>query len=225
MVSQASGQTADKQDPADRLRTLILKGEMAPGQRLVEADLAELLQVKRSAVRTALVQLTSERLVERIRNRGARVRVVTVAEAIAVYECRMVLEGLCARKAAENITKSQAEQLGAIGRSMEAAVRNGDPLQYSQLNEQLHTQVREFAAQPVAKDMLEGLHAQLVRHRFRLALRPGRPAESLPQHLAIIRAVAEGNPDAAEAAMREHVLDVIRLLGETEEPELGQVGG
>ncbi len=225
MVSQVSGPAADEQGPADRLRALILEGEMAPGQRLVESDLAELLQVKRSAVRAALVQLTSERLVERIRNRGARVRVVTVAEAIAVYECRMVLEGLCARKAAENVTGEAAEQLGAIGESMEAAVRNGEPLQYSQLNEQLHTRIREIAAQPVAKDMLEGMHAQLVRHRFRLALRPGRPGESLPQHLAIIRAVAAGDADGAEAAMREHVLDVIRVLGRTEEPEPGRAGG
>jgi DNA-binding GntR family transcriptional regulator len=128
VVFQVSDTTADEQGPAGRLRALILRGEMAPGQRLVEGDLAELLQVKRSAVRTALVQLTSERLVERIRNVGARVRVVTVAEAIAVYECRMVLEGLCARKAAENVTEDVAEQLGAIGRGMEAAVRNGDPL-------------------------------------------------------------------------------------------------
>jgi DNA-binding GntR family transcriptional regulator len=213
-MSHVSDPTAD---PADRLRALILNGQMAPGQRLVESDLAEVLQVKRSAVRTALVQLTSERLVERIRNVGARVRVVTVAEAIAMYECRMVLEGLCARKAAEQVTPEVAEELGTIGTEMETAVRNGDPLRYSQLNEQLHTRIREIAAQPVAKDLLEGMRAQLVRHRFRLALRSGRPGESLPQHLAIIRAVAAGDADAAEAAMRDHVLDVIRVLGEIEE--------
>ncbi|WP_235037349.1 GntR family transcriptional regulator [Actinomadura sp. K4S16] len=224
-MSQGSGPAGDDQSPADRLRALILAGEMAPGQRLVEGDLAELLQVKRSAVRAALVELTAERLVERIRNRGARVRVVTVAEAIAMYECRMVLEGLCARKAAENITEDGAERLRAIGASMEAAVRNGDPLQYSQLNERLHTQIREIAAQPVAKEMLEGMHAQLVRHRFRLALRPGRSGQSLPQHLEIIAAVASGDADAAETAMRDHVLDVIRALGESDEPALGQFGG
>ncbi|SNR47721.1 transcriptional regulator, GntR family [Actinomadura mexicana] len=221
MVSQGSGRTADGQSPADRLRALILAGEMAPGQRLVEGDLAELLQVKRSAVRTALVELTAEKLVERIRNRGARVRVITVAEAIAMYECRMVLEGLCARKAAENVTEDEAEQLRTIGASMEAAVRDGDPLRYSQLNERLHTRIREIAAQPVAMEMLDGMHAQLVRHRFRLALRPGRPGQSLPQHLRIITTVAGGDAEGAEAAMREHVMDVIRALGEGDELALG----
>lgn len=225
MVSQGSGPTAGDRSPADRLRALILAGEMAPGQRLVEGDLAELLQVKRSAVRTALVELTAERLVERIRNRGARVRVITVADAIAMYECRMVLEGLCARKAAENITEDGAEELRAIGGSMEAAVQNGDPLLYSQLNEQLHTRIREIAAQPVAKEMLEGMHAQLVRHRFRLSLRPGRPGQSLPQHLEIIAAVAARDADAAETATREHVLDVIRVLGESDEQAPGHLAG
>jgi DNA-binding GntR family transcriptional regulator len=205
--------------PAERLRASILGGEMAAGQRLVEAELAEQFDASRAAVRAALAELSAEGLVERIPNKGARVRVVTVDEAIAVTECRMVLEGLCARKAAENVTDAEIVELREIGAAMAEAVKGGEPLRYSELNDRLHTSIRWIAAQPVAEDLLKRMNAQVVRHRFRLALRPGRPAQSLPQHLAMIDAIAARDSDAAEAATREHLLSVIEVLRESEYSE------
>src|SRR5690348_189599 len=79
---------------------------MAPGQRLVEEELAGTLGVTRASLRAALFDLTAEGLVERIPNRGARVRTISVDEAVAIIECRMVLEGLCAAKAAGRDRKS-----------------------------------------------------------------------------------------------------------------------
>lgn len=214
--------TLSPQEAAERVRAAILNGEMADGQRLVESELAEQFDASRAAVRAALVELASEGLIERIPNRGARVRVVTVAEAIAVTECRMVLEGLCARKAALNVTAEQIEELQAIGVAMGEAVRAGEPMQYSELNERLHTRIREIAAQPVADDLLRRMHAQMVRHRSRLALRPGRPAQSLPQHLAMIEAIAARDADGAEAATRAHLRSVIEVLEAGTSP--GSVG-
>jgi DNA-binding GntR family transcriptional regulator len=69
----------------------------------VEEDLAGTLGVTRQSLRAALLDLTAEGLVERIPNRGARVRVVSTEEAVAITECRMALEALCAVKAAERI--------------------------------------------------------------------------------------------------------------------------
>jgi len=83
------------------LRQAILSGDVAPGQRLVEEELAGTLGVTRQSLRAALLDLTAEGLVERIPNRGARVRTVTTDEAVAITECRMALEALCAAKAAE----------------------------------------------------------------------------------------------------------------------------
>src|ERR1700688_2237094 len=95
----------------ERLRQAILAGDMAPGQRLIEEELAGMLGVTRASLRGALFDLAAEGLVERIPNRGARVRVVTIAEAVAITECRMALEGLCAAKAAELVTEDQAARL------------------------------------------------------------------------------------------------------------------
>jgi len=190
---------------------------MAPGQRLVEEELAGLLAVTRASLRAALFDLTAEGLVERIPNRGARVRAVTLDEAVAITECRMALEGLCAAKAAELVTEAQAAGLRRLGEEMERSVADGEPLKYSALNHELHRLIREISAQTVAAGMLERLNGQLVRHQFQLSLRPGRPQASLPEHLAMISAIVGRRPAEAEQATRSHLRSVINALRGTEE--------
>lgn len=198
----------------EALRAALLAGDLAPGQRLVEADLAATFGVNRASVRAALLDLTAEGLIERIPNRGARVRVVSLEEAVAITECRMVLEGLCAAKAAEKATDEQIDVLRDLGGQLEQAVAGGDPVKYSALNRELHRLVREYSAQPSASELLDRLNGQIVRHQFRLALRAGRPQVSLPEHLAIIEAIAARDPERAEEAARAHLASVIQALQE-----------
>src|SRR6201987_6368400 len=103
------------------LRQAILSGDFTPGQRLVEEELAAVLGVTRQSLRAALLDLTTEGLVERIPNRGARVRVVSTEEAVAITECRMALEALCAAKAAEVITDEDAAGLVQLAEDLQAA--------------------------------------------------------------------------------------------------------
>jgi DNA-binding GntR family transcriptional regulator len=200
----------------DAIRSAIADGEFVPNQRLVEADLSERFGASRATVRTALVQLASEGLVERVQNRGARVRAVSLAEAIEITEVRMALEGLCAAKAAERLTDDDHGNLRDIGEAMRAAVASGDLLGYSELNRRLHRLILELAGQATANAILERLRGQSVRHQFQLAMHPGRPAVSLPQHLEIIEALCAGDAEAAEAAMRRHIRSVIDTLPEVE---------
>jgi len=199
---------------AARVRAAILSGEFVPGQRLVEADLSERFDAGRASVRAALLELANEGLVERVQNRGARVRAVALGEAIEISEVRMVVEGLCAAQAAERVTDEEAAELGDIGESMRLAVASGDVLGYSQLNERLHRRVQEISGQRTASAVLERLRAQNVRHRFRLATHPGRPAVSLPEHLAIIDAIRARDAEAAERVARAHLRSVIQTLPE-----------
>jgi DNA-binding GntR family transcriptional regulator len=201
-----------KQHALAQLRQAILQGEMAPAQRLVENELAEQFGVTRASIRAALIDLEAQGLVERIRNRGSRVRVVTVEEAVAITECRMVLEGLCAAKAAVAASDGQLTELADLGAAMEKAVADGEPVTYSDLNHQLHDRIRVISGQQTAVELLERLNAQLVRHRFQLALRPGRPQQSLSEHLAMIEAIRARDPQAAEAAARAHLASVIEAL-------------
>jgi DNA-binding GntR family transcriptional regulator len=213
MSAMSDAEPAGRSDAvADRIRATILAGDFVPGQRLVEAELSDTFGASRGAVRAALLQLDHEGLIERVANRGARVRAVSVEEAVAITEVRMVVEGLCAAKAAENVTDADIADLREIGRRMQEAVRSGEIVVYSQLNTALHDRVRELADQPVATEVLGRLLARNVRHQFRLALRPGRPQVSLPEHLAIIDEICARSPEGAERAARRHVASVIEAL-------------
>lgn len=199
----------------DALRSAIATGDLVPAQRLVEQELAARFHVTRSSIRAALMDLSADGLVDHTPHRGAAVRVVTIEEAVAISEVRMHLEGLCAAKAAERATDAEREELTRIGREMQEGVAADDALRYSRLNIALHTAVRDIAAQPVAADLLDRLNGQLVRQRFRLSQRPGRPQTSLPEHLEIIDAVVSGSSERATAAMHTHLRSVIEALEQT----------
>src|SRR4051812_13944404 len=219
-MSTAPDDAGEPGEVVDLVRRAIHEGEFAPNQRLVEADLSVQFGASRAAVRTALVQLAAEGLVERVQNRGARVRAVSLAEAIEITEVRMVVEGLCAAKAAERLDDGDRERLRGIGTAMQQAVATGDLFGYSELNKQLHALIRSLSGQTTANAVLERLRGQNVRHQFRLAMQPGRPSVSLPQHLEIIDALCAGDPDAAEAAVRRHLSSVIGAL-----PSVDEAGG
>jgi DNA-binding GntR family transcriptional regulator len=194
------------------IRERIVSGDYAPGQRLVEADLTEEHGVSRGTVRTALIQLEQAGLVERVPHRGARVKMIDVDEAVRLLEVRMVVEGLCAAKAAEHATPIDIRELREIAAAMSEAVRAGASAEYSDLNSRLHEAVRRIADQHVATEVLLGLQARNVRHQFRLAMRPGRPQVSLPEHLALIDEICARDAEAAERAARRHVASVIEAL-------------
>jgi DNA-binding GntR family transcriptional regulator len=204
---------ADAPGPlVDDLRAAILRGDYAPRQRLVETDLCEQLGASRFTVRAALQELAGEGLVEIERNKGARVRAISIEEAIEISEVRMALEGLAAAQAAERATPAQVRQLTRIGEQMRRAVESAALMRYSELNGELHALIRDISGNATSTRVIEQLRAQMVRHQFTLSLLPGRPAVSLGQHEKIIEAICAHNPKAAERAMREHLLSVIETL-------------
>jgi DNA-binding GntR family transcriptional regulator len=223
MTSTTSGIDATDPDQpvplVDAIRDAITSGEFAANQRLIESDLSERFGASRGNVRTALLQLTSEGLVERMQNRGARVRAVSLPEAIEITEVRMALEGLCAAKAAERMTADDCDRLRGLAAAMQDAVASGDLLGYSELNRQMDAHIRELSGQSIAQGILKRLRSQNVRHQFRLAMHPGRAAISLAQHLEIIDALCAGDPEVAEAAVRRHLQSVIDTL-----PEINSAG-
>ncbi len=194
------------------LRAAILRGEYAPRQRLIETDLVEQYATSRFVLRNALTRLANEGLVELQPNRGARVREISLAEAIEITEIRRAVEGLVAARAAERITNDEIARVRALGEEMTAAVERADMLRYSELNAQLHGQIRSIAQHSSATRIIEQLNGQMVRHQFRLSLVPGRPSVSLPEHLAVIEAVCARDPERAERAMRAHLTSVLDAL-------------
>ncbi len=202
---------------ATLMRNAILQGQFSPGQRLIEADLTTQFKVTRGAVREALVQLDGEGIVERERNRGARVRPISLEEAVEITEARAVLEGLCAAKAAAGMTPEERQSLREIGARMRVAVEGGDVVTYSSVAQEFHTRVREVARQATVAGLLERLRYQSVRYHLSVAGLPGRPGVGLQEHLDVIEAISGGSPEEAETAMRNHlqcVIDALRQLAE-----------
>ncbi|MGR0221393.1 GntR family transcriptional regulator [Agromyces sp. ZXT2-6] len=199
---------------ADRIRDAIVQGEYAPNQRLIEADLSATFSASRATVRTALLELASEGLVERLPNRGSRVRAISLEEAIEIIEVRIGVEGLCAAKTAGYLTDADAAELEGLREGMFASVADGDLVEYSRLNRLLDVRIRELSRHATASDVLGRLHAQSVRHQFKLSSRPQRAKVSVLQHAAIIDAIVARDPDAAERAVRDHLLSVVDALRE-----------
>lgn len=209
---EADEDSTSRPDLTQQIRDAILGAEFAPHQRLIEADLSERYDASRAAVRTALLNLANEGLVERVPNRGARVRAISVDEAIEIVEVRIGLETLCARKAAENLTDADADELRTLRDAIGGAVASGNLVEYSRLNQELDRRIRELSRHTTATRLLERLRAQSARHQFRLAFHPGRAAQSAPEHIAIIDAILSRDPDAAEAATRAHLTGIVDVL-------------
>jgi DNA-binding GntR family transcriptional regulator len=195
-----------------RLREAIVRGELTPNQRLVEADVSDEFGMPRAAVRTALMRLEHEGLVERKRHRGARVRLVSEAEAVEILEARAALEGLAARQAARNLTPAGARELRGILERQRAALEKQDLLGASDVNAELHAKIVELSGHATAQRLIRALNSQMVRYQFRTILIPGRPSQSIEEHTAIVDALTDGQPEVAERAMRQHLNQVAKAL-------------
>lgn len=198
----------------DGIRDAIIQGDYAPNQRLIEADLSDTFAASRATVRTALLELANEGLVERLPNKGSRVRAISLDEAIEILEVRSGIEELCAAKTAESITDAEITEFTGLRERLLDSVAEGDLAEYARLNRLLDQRIREISHHATASDVLARLHAQSVRHQFKLWSRLSRAKVSVLEHIAIIDAITARDPAAAREAVRVHLLSVIEALRE-----------
>jgi DNA-binding GntR family transcriptional regulator len=196
----------------DALREAIVRGDLAPNARLVEADISTSFQMSRGAVRTALIRLEQEGLIVREPHRGARVRHVSDAEAVEIIQARAVLEGLAVRQAAGRIDEAGSERLRACLARQRELLDVGDLLGASDANADLHATLLELSEHATALRLIHALNSQSVRYQYRTILIPGRSAASVAEHTAIVDAVIAGRPIDAENAMRDHLFNVAEAL-------------
>lgn len=199
-------------DLVDAIRADLLAGRFAPGQRLVEGDLADDYGVPRAAVRMALMTLSVEGLVDRQPHRGASVRELTIAEGIEIARIRGELEGLCARHAAiAAAPRERAELLGFV-EAMRIATEHGRHADYLELSAGFHERIAEVSRHDTARRFLREIRNHRLERHFPDIFGGGTSRDSSEQHAAIGRAIAAGDADAAELAMREHVGHLAEIL-------------
>lgn len=195
-----------------RLRADIEAGTYAPRERLVEVDVAERLGVSRTTLRTVLVRLAQEGLVDVELNRGARVRSFSLDEALFVLEARAALEGVVAARAARGATEAEIADMNDIVDQMTRAAAVEDSQSYSQLNGRFHAALLACSRNPELKRLLESLHFPLIRYQFGTILVPSRKLKSLDEHRRILGCVARRDPRGAERAARAHIASVQATL-------------
>jgi DNA-binding GntR family transcriptional regulator len=208
----STGVTEDGLEVYRRLREGITAGRFQPNERLVEANLSRMLGAGRTAVRAALVRLDQEGLVTREHNRGARVRLVSEQEALQIEEVRAALERLLARQAAVKATASDIRELRHVLVDMRKRFASGDAIGYSELNPKFHQLIWAAARNPTAGRLVGTLKSQSLRYQYQTMLRPGRTERSLGEHELIFSAIVAHDAEAADAAMRAHLEEVLETL-------------
>ncbi len=194
----------------DRLREDIQHGRFHPREHLVEADLATYYGVSRSAVRAAILLLSTEGLVERQPNRGARVRSVSLEEAAEIFEVRLVLMAMSASKAAVRGTDEERAELLAHLAELEGVVQRGEIAALGPANARLAADIRAMGRHSAADRLIEQLWNQNVT--YLLPMLPERREESLREWSRIVHAVADGDADEAYAATIDHMHKVLAAL-------------
>lgn len=195
------------EDVADKLRDLIVRGELEPGQHLVERRLCAQLEVSRTPMREALKLLKQDGLVEIFRNRGARVTPYTADDAVNLFEVLSALEGQAAARAAARISADELSDLQFKHDEMARhhAEENLDP--YFALNTQIHDAVVRIADNPFIVTSRRRLMLLARRGRYMAIFNRDRWGQSLSEHEDLMTFLEKGNGDAAKAVWEKHLLN------------------
>lgn len=207
------GKDADKQAKPGRLvdqvlgelQTDIIKGELAPGSKINEQDIAARFGISRGPAREALQALERQRLVVRAPHIGARVAHLTIEELNELYQLRSVLEAMACELAAKNITPAQLTKLKSLIKTQQAALASDDPYFQQQGDVDFHYQIIQASGnRHLQETLVGGLYHLLRMYRFQTSNRK-RPVEAIAEHKAIVEAIAEGDGELAALLMRRHI--------------------
>lgn len=200
---------------AVQLRRSILKGELAPGSRLGEVELAAQLGMSRTPIREALRSLSAQGLVEILPNRGARVVQWSAADLQETYELRSMLESHAARRAAPRISTDAITLLDSLCDDMDACAHRGDGVELAQLtdlNTRFHRTILEAADSPRLTSMLESLVQVSLMVRTFAKYSPEALLRSMSHHRELTVAMRVRSPEWAAAVMQTHVLAASSVL-------------
>lgn len=200
-----------------RLAQSIVTGELAQGQKLNEAELAERFGMGRGPLREALRHLEGMRLVTRVPNAGARVVVLDRKTLSDLYAVREALEGMACRIAATQMTDDEIEQLRKLLGSHEKQIKKQGGKVYAQNEGDLdfHYQIARGSRNQMLMDMLGSEQYQLLRMcRYRTSRNAERTGPALQQHRQIVEALAQRDGELAEMLMRRHIQGAWQSISE-----------
>jgi len=200
------------QQAVEELRRRIAADNLAPGQRLDEAELASDLGISRTPLREALKVLSAEGLVEIRPRRGCYVAEIVPADLEEIFPIMALLEGEVAREAALKGSAADLKRLDQLHASLERHAAAGDVDRYYEVNYVFHDALQAIAGNRWLQHVIGDLRKLLKLSRHRSLRLDGRLAESLGEHRALMQALHRRDSDGAERIMKGHLLAQLAAL-------------
>lgn len=199
----------------EAIQDAIVRGDVAPGTKLTEPDLARRYGVSRGPLREALQRLEARHLVERIPHVGARVASLSFERLIDIYRAREALEGMACRLATEHASEAEIATLDALldehGALGEVQAGRGYFQQEGDLD--FHFRIARAARNSILEQLLcEDLYHLMRMYRYKFSGFAGRPKVALDEHRRIVAAMREGDGEFAELLMRRHIASARRTI-------------
>jgi DNA-binding GntR family transcriptional regulator len=196
----------------DRLRTLIVRGDLAPGAALQETHLSEELGISRTPLREALKLLAAEGLLELRSNRSAQIAPLRKNEIDEIFEVISAIEGIAAQLAASRITNQELKRLTQLQERMEAHHDGGRLEEYFRINQEIHGFIVACAKNGVLQSTHATLLARAERARYFALSSRTRWDDSVREHRQILKALKARDAEAASRFMTQHVLRTGRAV-------------
>jgi DNA-binding GntR family transcriptional regulator len=200
---------------AERLRALIIEGDLPPGARLNERELSERLGVSRTPLREAFRMLAGDGLLVQLPNRGAQVVALSRDDVRHAFELMAVLEGLAGELAAARVTDDDLAELHTLQAEMEAAHGRRDLPAYYAINRAIHDRLSAIAGNPILAHTYRTLNARLHALRFRSNLNVAKWNQAVAEHRDMIAALAVRDGAALRDLLIRHVRAKQQVVLET----------
>ena len=190
----------------ERVRDMIIEGELAPGERINEADLVERLGVSRTPLREALRTLAAESLIDTRPSRGSVVRRLTAGDVRSMLEVLAELESLGGRLACAGAPDGEVEAILALHDEMMGCYERRDRLAYYKANQAIHTGIARASGNPVLLEMQASIQSRLKRIRFIGNNTPGNWADAVAEHEEMALALRARDGDRLGAILATHLM-------------------
>jgi DNA-binding GntR family transcriptional regulator len=187
------------------LRTGIFTGDIKPGDRLVENNIAVAMGVSRTPVREALRQLESEGLALNIPRKGTVVKGICIEDAIEIYDIREVLEGLAVRGACLHISRIEIRELKEIIDNMRKLIELNEEKEYVEVHNKFNRIILDACHNKRLIAQMEYIYEYLQSLRKISLMTKERKLDALKEHMEIVEAIEVGDEELAEGRARAHV--------------------
>jgi DNA-binding GntR family transcriptional regulator len=187
------------------LREAVLTGQLRPGDRLGEVQLAREFGVSRTPIREAIFRLEAEHFATRLVRRGLVVRSISEAHVLEVYTVRAALDQLAASLAAEQATVPDRARLHWVNEQLQLAAERSEHAHMAELNIQFHEALCEAAHNDMLLHFVREIHNWVRRFPETTFSWPGRASTALAEHRSIIEAIDRGDADAAGRLAARHM--------------------